>query len=155
MGNNFKRFIRPAKLTLARQQVALTKAYPGSFCKVVRGVLEWRGMITPTSLSRAYQAKIVYDNHKPPRITVSGESLRGLSESNFPHKYAIDAKNKVVRVCLYFPGELDCTKAFSDTLVPWTAEWLFHYEIWLATGEWRGGGIHPAGGKKVLAGEQE
>jgi len=21
--------------------------------------------------------------------------------------------------------------------------WLFYYEIWLATGEWCGGGVHP------------
>ena len=25
-----------------------------------------------------------------------------------------------------------------DTIVPWAAEWLLHYEIWLATGEWFG-----------------
>ena len=37
---------------------------------------------------------------------------------------------------------------FADTLVPWTIEWLFHYEIWLATGTWCGGGEHPVVGKK-------
>ena len=25
-----------------------------------------------------------------------------------------------------------------DTIVAWAAEWLLHYEIWLATGEWFG-----------------
>lgn len=29
------------------------------------------------------------------------------------------------------------------TIIPWTSEWLFNYEVWLATGEWRGGGMHP------------
>jgi hypothetical protein len=24
--------------------------------------------------------------------------------------------------------------------VPWTCEWLFHFESWLFTGEWEGGG---------------
>lgn len=33
-----------------------------------------------------------------------------------------------------------------DTIVPWTAEWLLNYELWLATGEWVGGGEHPQGG---------
>ena len=28
----------------------------------------------------------------------------------------------------------------ADTIVAWTCEWLIHYEIWLATGEWHGGG---------------
>jgi hypothetical protein len=30
-----------------------------------------------------------------------------------------------------------------DTILPWTAEWLLHYEIWRATEKWMGGGIHP------------
>lgn len=31
----------------------------------------------------------------------------------------------------------------STTVVPWTAEWLIHYEVWLATGQWTGGGHAP------------
>ena len=34
----------------------------------------------------------------------------------------------------------------ADTIVPWACEWLLHYEIWLATGEWHGGGEHPSAG---------
>lgn len=26
------------------------------------------------------------------------------------------------------------------TIIPWTAEWLLHYEIWQVTDTWRGGG---------------
>jgi hypothetical protein len=33
--------------------------------------------------------------------------------------------------------------SIADTIVPWTAEWLVHYEIWLMTGEWYGGGDCP------------
>lgn len=33
--------------------------------------------------------------------------------------------------------------SISDTIVPGTAEWLVHYEIWLVTGEWYGGGDWP------------
>jgi hypothetical protein len=29
------------------------------------------------------------------------------------------------------------------TIVPWCYLWLFYFEDWLATGEWKGGGIHP------------
>jgi hypothetical protein len=31
----------------------------------------------------------------------------------------------------------------ADTVVPWTSEWLFFYEVWHATGLWLGGGTHP------------
>ena len=31
----------------------------------------------------------------------------------------------------------------ADTIVPWAQEWLYYYEIWLATNEWCGGGHIP------------
>ena len=33
-------------------------------------------------------------------------------------------------------------KMIAKTIIPWTSEWLFHYEIWVTTGTWHGGGIH-------------
>jgi hypothetical protein len=30
-----------------------------------------------------------------------------------------------------------------QTIVPWAALWLFFFEEWLATDEWKGGGVHP------------
>ena len=33
----------------------------------------------------------------------------------------------------------------ANTTLPWTAEWLFFYELWLVTGEWDGGGHWPTG----------
>jgi len=34
--------------------------------------------------------------------------------------------------------------SIASTILPWASEWLFHYEIWRATGEWTGGGREPA-----------
>lgn len=31
----------------------------------------------------------------------------------------------------------------SQTIVPWSADWLACYELWLMTGRWTGGGRHP------------
>ena len=148
MGSELARFLRHRRLPPIHHKVALERSYPGSSCTLKCNVLTWRGVITPTALSRPYKVEIVYDGHYAPRITVCGESLRGLAKSDFPHKYAVDEERHRVRVCLYLPFELDYMKPFSETLVPWTAEWLLHYEIWLATGDWRGGGEHPAGGTK-------
>lgn len=33
-----------------------------------------------------------------------------------------------------------------ETIVPWTSEWLYFYEIWLVTGEWYAGVIYPGKG---------
>jgi hypothetical protein len=45
-------------------------------------------------------------------------------------------------LCLYHSAK-EWTPAMylAETIVPWASEWLFHYEIWKGTGEWRGGGI--------------
>lgn len=44
-------------------------------------------------------------------------------------------------LCLHVPGEWRPDMLLAATIVPWTLEWLVHYEAWLATGEWRGGGV--------------
>ena len=30
-----------------------------------------------------------------------------------------------------------------QTVVPWTTLWLFYFEEWLASDDWKGGGMHP------------
>jgi len=42
------------------------------------------------------------------------------------------------------------SKYLSLTIIPWTIEWLYFYKIWLATGEWCGGGEHPANNKPKI-----
>ena len=130
------------ELRLVEHKIALERSYPDSFCELKRNVLTWWAQVRPTALSRYYKVRIVYDERHAPRIIVYGESLRKLASSDFPHKYDIDPAHNRVRVCLFLPSELDYMKPFSETLVPWAIEWLFHYEIWLATGEWHGGGVH-------------
>jgi hypothetical protein len=47
-------------------------------------------------------------------------------------------------LCLYYGSrEWNSSMLIANTLVPWTAEWLAHHEVWLATGgDWHGGGVH-------------
>ena len=49
------------------------------------------------------------------------------------------------QLCLYYGPAREWTpdKMIADTIVPWASEWLLHYEFWLVTGIWHGGGIHP------------
>ena len=48
------------------------------------------------------------------------------------------------RLCLHFPGEWDPRMLISETIIPWASEWLYFHELWLATGEWHGGGHNPS-----------
>jgi hypothetical protein len=61
--------------------------------------------------------------------TREGESL--------PHVYRDGT------LCLHLSGEWNENIYLVDSIVPWTAEWLANYEIWLATGDWHGGGERP------------
>lgn len=40
------------------------------------------------------------------------------------------------------------------TVVPWTSLWLFYFEDWLDSGEWRGGGMHPADAPRTRRGRR-
>jgi len=47
-------------------------------------------------------------------------------------------KNGVL--CLYYPPDdgLKNTDLISKKIIPWVAEWLLYYEIFLLTGKWKG-----------------
>ena len=49
------------------------------------------------------------------------------------------------RLCLYLPGKGEWTPAMrlDQTMVPWAILWLFYFEEWLGSNEWKGGGLHP------------
>ena len=60
---------------------------------------------------------------------------------HLPHVYS----TKPVRLCLFDPqtAEWSPGASIADTIVPWTYEWLFYFEEWLVSDEWKGGGRHP------------
>lgn len=99
--------------------------------------MTWEGHLTPTPLSRTYKVRILYKLGSRPRIGVLSPALEVPPGKNLPHTYPGD------ELCLYFPGEWDGSRLFVDTVVPWTSEWLVHYEIWKFTGRWTGGGHEP------------
>jgi hypothetical protein len=57
--------------------------------------------------------------------------------SALPHTYSDDT------LCLHEIDDWTGSMYIADSIVPWTVEWLAHYELWLATGEWHGGGEWP------------
>ena len=138
-----KCFHKQPGYTLIDQQIALMQSYPDASCYIHRSTLTWEGSIRPSPLSRFYRVIITYKIGKRPLVTVGGDELPGLDRSDFPHWFSIDRRNKTVNICLHLPHEFDASQLISECIIPWTAEWLYFYEIWLATGEWCGGGKHP------------
>jgi hypothetical protein len=117
----------------------MQQAYAGFRVAWNRGVAAWTGTIRPTPISQVYRVRIVYKLGDAPNVRVLSPKLGHRPDgSRAPHLYADDEP------CLYLPGsgEWDSTQPIAATIVPWLSLWLFHYEVWLATGDWLGGGVH-------------
>ncbi len=95
----------------------------------------------PTPLSEIYKILVIY--HKDlysPWVYILSDDISQLSKA--PHLY----DREKIRLCLYYPaGSNEWTKRDSlcNTIIAWTYLWLYYYEEWLYSGEWKGGGIHP------------
>jgi len=135
---------------LVQQQMALLSSYEGATCKITKSALCWSGKLKPTPLSKEYQAILTYTLREAPKVWIIGNELEKLDAPDFPHNYKIDVEKKMVQICLYRRQEFNVCKYLSQTIVPWAIEWLYFYELWLVTGEWHGGGEHPAAGEEKI-----
>jgi hypothetical protein len=128
--------MRRSGLSAAQQAFALHARFPDAKGALKAGRLVWTGLLQPTPLSRSYRVEISYGPGREPRVRVL-ESLATREGKSLPHVFADGT------LCLHEPGEWSNGMYIADTTVPWTAEWLANYEIWLATGDWHGGGEWP------------
>lgn len=93
-------------------------------------------------MSRAYGLLLTYAAGGIPKVFVETPDIVALSLGRkVPHVYSEDP----LRLCLYWPKAREWTSDMlvDRTVVPWSYLWLFFFEDWLSTGEWRGGGVHP------------
>lgn len=139
------RYYKSSPLSLIQQKVALCATYKGGVCSIEKkkNQLLWSGKIRPTVLSKEYTVILTYHPGASPKVWVVGDDLEKLDDINFPHKFDVDVEKKMVRICLYRHSEFNSSKLLANTVIPWTIEWLYYYELWLTTGEWLGGGEHP------------
>ena len=129
-------------LSLAQQLLCLRQQYPGGIGRVRRSQLTWRCPVRPTAVSRLYEIELRYRIAGAPQVFVVSPDLSNLADGKeLPHVYSQTEQ----RLCLYLPGsgEWRPVYAIAATSVPWAYEWLFFFEEWLGSGEWRGGGRHP------------
>lgn len=129
------------RISLIHQAGALRSYF--SSCKIVRKGEEeliWIGDITPTPLSDTYKIKLHYKRGKCLDIYVLEPQLKlAEGEIKLPHVYSTPKQ----QLCLYYPKnkEWHTGMFYVKTLIPWASEWLYHYEIWVGSGVWHGGGI--------------
>jgi hypothetical protein len=75
--------------------------------------------------------KIVYKLARDPKVFVLEPAL----EDNAPHRYP-----NTKALCLYSFKlfQWNDNLFVADYIVPWTATWLYFYEVWKETGKWYG-----------------
>ncbi|MFC5606088.1 hypothetical protein [Variovorax soli] len=107
--------------------------------------LLFKAEIAPGEFGRLYQCllKVKPDCQQPDVIVLEPDLQVLAGGRKIPHTYAYEGKG--TRLCLWWPRGRDWipTMKMADTFIPWTAEWLYYFELWLTTGEWSGGGEHP------------
>lgn len=132
---------RVVTMGLREQRAWMTSEHPQFSCRLIkdkrRAVLVCRGAVQPTPINAVYKVRIEYSTGRRPRVWIESPPLRQRSpQEPIPHTYGAG------RPCLFF-DEFRGDMRLSQTIVPWLACWLIFYEVWLVTGEWHGGGVHP------------
>ena len=107
--------------------------------------LQMRVGISPGQFGRLYDCLFTFKaDGIQPDVIVLAPDLSVLGDGGkVPHTYMRQGKG--TRLCLWWPKGREWLPQMklADTLIPWTAEWLHFFELWLKTGEWLGGGEHP------------
>lgn len=140
------------KLSVAMQAAHLKKVFPDSEILLYRNsVLKWRGFLTPSPLSETYLVEIEYHLGKRPDVRILSPPLKKHGDQAIPHVFSQD------KLCLFrfIYKEWNSSQKIAVTIIPWASLWLFFYEIWLATGEWHGGGEHPIDNEPGFLEEKE
>jgi hypothetical protein len=113
------------------QKMFVEQHYEKFHCAFRRGVLECVGNIRPTDYSPKYRIRIRYRQYGIPSVRILDPYIE---RSARIHMYSNGD------LCLYHPpsqpwsGDNDLHK----TIIPWTAEWLVFYELYLSEGCWLG-----------------
>lgn len=97
--------------------------------------------IQPIPYSRTYSVQLFFSSKNIPEVWVYNIVNNG-DKRSIPHIYCANSEKSKVKICLYYPkfNEFTSKKWLSKTIIPWTIEWLMHYELWQFTNEWHGGG---------------
>ena len=132
------------RISIFAQGGRLRHFFPDSTLEIGKysNVLIWEGKLKPHHLSMTYDIRIEYTVGKNPNVYVITPKPLPLAKdaTELPHIYDHEKQH----LCLYhrLMNEWNECKMIAETIIPWTSEWLLHYEYWVATGVWHGGGIH-------------
>lgn len=140
MGNRRRKVFRAARpISLAVQNLQVRRLFPGFSYRYCRSAAHWSGTLQPRLTSPVYTIEISYRLFRIPIVKV----LHPVLAPKPPHVYPDGS------LCLYWPREWRWTTQclIAETIIPWTASWLYFYELWLDTEKWLGPSAHDSPSK--------
>jgi hypothetical protein len=113
------------------EQVLIREKFPFLHSRISGLELTCRGRIQPTEQSLSYRIEIRYAPWDSPEVRVIEPKIEFTPGAHMYHNDTL---------CLHDWREQPWEKNWHlhETIIPWTAEWLVFYELWLLTGKWRG-----------------
>ena len=99
-----------------------------------------------------YTLKIVINNYGYCQVYIIEPKIKKHNGCDPPHIYKnlsrwndYDQQYEELRLCLYLPDAHEYSPRYRliETIIAWAIKWTEFYELWLLTGEWFGGGMHP------------
>ncbi len=131
------KIFRKGKVTAQEQTIFSIQAqrirrYFSTFrCLSKKNILKCFGTIRPTEYSPTYSIEIDYPMGGIPHVTIKDPSIIAKART---HVY------KEGCLCLYDPQQTPWrgTNNLHETIIPWIAEWIVFYELYLIEGKWLG-----------------
>lgn len=136
MGN---RQIRAKVPTLKEQYIALKRNFPDAvMVSDFDTYFTWEQTLKSSPLGDEYRVRLEYSSGSHPKVYIVEPKPLKLAEGEgrLPHVY----NHEEQQLCLFFHNEWSKRRMIAYTIVPWIVDWLFHYELWLIDGNWKGGG---------------
>jgi hypothetical protein len=120
--------------TLFEQAYRLDQDFPDGKTRLRSALLVWTGRLTPTPLSREYTVRVRHACGQIPHVALVEPRLEPAERDLLHHLYPNGD------LCLHRLDEWDPSMLLTETIIPWTSEWLAHYELWKRTHQWYGDG---------------
>jgi hypothetical protein len=116
---------------LVFEGLLVRERFPVFSARLIGNQLICRGRIRPAEFSQPYRVEMSYRLRNSPHVRIVEPAIKAESKLHFYEDGTL---------CLYDWREQPWQTKFhlADTVVPWTAEWLLYYELYLLTGKWLG-----------------
>lgn len=116
--------------------------YPFMHTRIIGDRVTCRGTMRTTDTGADYRIEVVYKPWTTPKVHILDPAIQPERKLHFFDNGTL---------CLFDWREQPWQKHWNlaDTIIPWTAEWLLYYELYLLTGKWLGRSALHDGAKRA------